>query len=146
MYEEWQSLPEETENVVLVKEDQVQLEETFQEYMYLDKERQRLTKELSLQSEALDVPERVCFYLEQEALIQQLLNQRYDMQQLMTESEWMTQTFEQNRQEMVLLENEWSWSPERPPQLYDNETVQKWRQQQVAYTQALQKDKNRKHS
>ena len=25
--------------------------------MYLDKERQRLTKELSLQSEALDVPE-----------------------------------------------------------------------------------------
>ena len=41
--------------------------------------------------------------LEQEALIQQLLNQRYDMQQLMTESEWMTQTFEQNRQEMVLF-------------------------------------------
>ena len=41
-------------------------------------------------------------YLEQEVLIQQLLNQRYDMQQLMTESEWMTQTFEQNRQEMVL--------------------------------------------
>ena len=40
------------------------------------------------------------------------------MQQLMTESEWMTQTFEQNRQEMVLLENEWSWSPERPPQLF----------------------------
>ena len=69
------------------------------------------------------------------------------MQQLMTESEWMTQTFDQNRQEMVPLENEWSWSPERPPQLfYDNETVQKWRQQQVAYTQALQKDKNRKHS
>lgn len=117
LYEEWQSLPEETENVVLVKEDQVQLEETFQEYMYLDKERQRLTKELSLQSEALDVPEGYAFYLEQEALIQQLLNQRYDMQQLMTESEWMTQTFEQNRQEMVLLENEWSWSPERPPQL-----------------------------
>lgn len=145
LYEEWQSLPEETENVVLVKEDQVQLEETFQEYMYLDKERQRLTKELSLQSEALDVPEGYAFYLEQEALIQQLLNQRYDMQQLMTESEWMTQTFEQNRQEMVLLENEWSWSPERPPQLfYDNETVQKWRQQQVAYTQALQKGQEQK--
>ena len=103
LYEEWQSLPEETENVVLVKEDQVQLEETFQEYMYLDKERQRLTKELSLQSEALDVPEGYAFYLEQEALIQQLLNQRYDMQQLMTESEWMTQTFDQNRQEMVQL-------------------------------------------
>lgn len=67
------------------------------------------------------------------------------MQQLMTESEWMTQTFEQNRQEMVLLENEWSWSPERPPQLfYDNETVQKWRQQQVAYTQALQKGQEQK--
>ena len=78
-------------------------------------------------------------------MIQQLLNQRYDMQQLMTESEWMTQTFEQNRQEMVLLENEWSWSPERPPQLfYDNETVQKWRQQQVAYTQALQKGQEQK--
>ena len=61
LYEEWQSLPEETENVVLVKEDQVQLEETFQEYMYLDKERQRLTKELSLQSEALDVPEGYAF-------------------------------------------------------------------------------------
>ncbi len=54
-------------------------------------------------------------------------------------------TFEQNRQEMVLLENEWSWSPERPPQLfYDNETVQKWRQQQVAYTQALQKGQEQK--
>ena len=61
LYEEWQSLPEETENVVLGKEDQVQLEETFQEYMYLDKERQRLTKELSLQSEALDVPEGYAF-------------------------------------------------------------------------------------
>ncbi|TKP99025.1 hypothetical protein DVY91_14795, partial [Enterococcus faecalis] len=91
-------LPEETENVVLVKEDQVQLEEPFQEYMYLDKERQRLTKELSLQSAALDVPEGYAFYLEQESLIKQLLNQRYDMQQLMTESEWMSQTFEQNRQ------------------------------------------------
>ena len=29
--------------------------------MYLDKERQRLTKELSLQSEALDVPEGYAF-------------------------------------------------------------------------------------
>ncbi|MGH2195777.1 hypothetical protein, partial [Enterococcus faecalis] len=54
-------------------------------------------------------------------------------------------TFEENRQEMVLLENEWSWSSERPPQLfYDNETVQKWRQQQGAYTQALQKGQEQK--
>lgn len=147
MYEEWQSLPEETENVVLGKEDQVQLEETFQEYMYLDKERQRLTKELSLQSEALDVPEGYAFYLEQEALIQQLLNQRYDMQQLMTESEWMTQTFEQNRQEMVLLENEWSWSPERPPQLFmTTKPFKSGANNKLRIRKLFKKDKNRKHS
>lgn len=61
LYEEWQSLPEETENVVLVKEDQVQLEETFQEYMYLDKERQRLTKELSLPVRSARCSRRLCF-------------------------------------------------------------------------------------
>ena len=145
MYEEWQSLPEETENVVLVKRPSSIRRNLSR--IYVPRQRTTTFDQRVISSvRSARCSRRLCFYLEQEALIQQLLNQRYDMQQLMTESEWMTQTFEQNRQEMVLLENEWSWSPERPPQLYDNETVQKWRQQQVAYTQALQKDKNRKHS
>ena len=61
LYEEWQSLPEETENVVFSKRRPSSIRRNLSRIYVPRQERQRLTKELSLQSEALDVPEGYAF-------------------------------------------------------------------------------------
>ena len=66
LYEEWQSPPEETENVVLVKEDQVQLGRNLSR-IYVPRQRTTTFDQRVISSvRSARCSRRLCFYLEQE--------------------------------------------------------------------------------
>jgi len=123
-YEELQALPPQTEVLNLPEGDQAQLEAGYQEFTYVTEELNKVNQDLKLPRAKMTGADLYPFYLEEEANIQQLLNQRFDIQQLVTEVEWLEQAVKQKQQAMKPLEQKWSWSSQQPPCILDFETIQ----------------------
>ena len=121
LYEELQAIEQFQTTTVLSQQEQDELLSVYQQYRFLSEELIRLNQSLATNSETEYATEDYQFYLEQESYIQQLLNQRYEIDKLLSEIKWMTQSFEQNQQELHSLEQKWAWDADQPPQLPFNE-------------------------
>ncbi|MGX7201975.1 hypothetical protein BCR22_05375 [Enterococcus plantarum] len=139
LYEELQSIEQVKTTVLLKPEEQEELLAIYQQHRFLSEELTRLNQEIAAQSETEDHNEDYQFYLKEEEQIQQLLNQRYDIDKLLSEISWMTQSLQQNQQEMFPLERQWGWNSETPPQLsFEEQVVKEMREEIVARAVKLQ--------
>ncbi|MBO0421297.1 ATP-binding protein [Enterococcus plantarum] len=139
LYEELQSIEQAKITVLLKPEEQEELLAIYQQHRFLSEELTRLNQEIAAQSETEDHNEDYQFYLKEEEQIQQLLNQRYDIDKLLSEISWMTQSLQQNQQEMFPLERQWGWNSETPPQLsFEEQVVKEMREEIVARAVKLQ--------
>lgn len=139
LYEELQSIDQLSEAPVIKKEDQDKLLSLYQQHRFLNEELIRLNQSLAVQSEHGDRQEEYQFYLEEEENIKQLLNQRYAIDKLLSEIQWMSQNLEQNQKEMQPLEKQWGWSKQNPPQFaMDEQEVKELRESIVERTVKLQ--------
>lgn len=139
LYEELQSIEQAKTTALLKPEEQEELLAIYQQHRFLSEELTRLNQEIAAQSETEDHNEDYQFYLKEEEQIQQLLNQRYDIDKLLSEISWMTQSLQQNQQEMFPLERQWGWNSETPPQLsFEEQVVKEMREEIVARAVKLQ--------
>lgn len=139
LYEELQSIDELSEAPVINLEDQEKLLSLYQQHRFLYEELIRLNQNLAVQSDHGDQQEEYQFYLEEEENIKRLLNQRYAIDKLLSEIQWMTQNLEQNQKEMQPLERQWGWSKQNPPQFaLDEQEVNELRESIVERTVKLQ--------
>ncbi|MGX7264601.1 ATP-binding protein [Enterococcus crotali] len=139
LYEELQSIEQLKTSTVLTREEQEQLLSMYQQHRFLSEELTRLNQTIAVQSETEEQTDEYQFYLKEEAHIQQLLNQRYDIDKLLSEIKWMTQSLQQNQEEMFPLERKWSWNKETPPQLsFEERVVNEMREEIVARSVKLQ--------
>ncbi|PZL72456.1 hypothetical protein CI088_10555 [Enterococcus plantarum] len=139
LYEELQSIEQAKTTALLKPEEQEELLAIYQQHRFLSEELTRLNQEIAAQSETEDHNEDYQFYLKEEEQIQQLLNQRYDIDKLLSEISWMTQSLQQNQQEMCPLERQWGWNSETPPQLsFEEQVVKEMREEIVARAVKLQ--------
>lgn len=139
LYEELQSIEQAKTTALLKPEEQEELLAIYQQHRFLSEELTRLNQEIAAQSETEDHNEDYQFYLKEEEQIQQLLNQRYDIDKLLSEISWMTQSLQQNQQEMFPLERQWGWNSETPPQLsFEEQVVKEMRDEIVARAVKLQ--------
>ncbi|OJG74850.1 hypothetical protein RV12_GL002267 [Enterococcus quebecensis] len=146
LYEELQTINQSKEKPVLGREDQESLLSIYQQHRFLNEELTRLNQSIATQSETEDQSEDYQFYLEEEEHIQQLLNQRYDIDKLLSEVDWMTQSLQQNQQEMLPLEKQWGWNSVHPPQLsFEEHTVNEMREEMVGRAVKLQNAKTDLH-
>lgn len=123
LYEELQTIKGAKSTTVLSQAEQETLRSIYQQNLFLSEELIRLNQNMAAQSETEDQNEDYQFYLEEEESIQQLLNQRYDIDKLLSEIKWMTHSFQENQQVMLSLEKQWGWSSEQPPELFFEEQV-----------------------
>ncbi|WP_430606779.1 hypothetical protein IGJ55_003049 [Enterococcus sp. AZ170] len=139
LYEELQAIEQSKTTAVLTREEEEQLLSFFQQYRFLSEELTRLNQSIATQSETQDQTEDYQFYLNEEEHIQQLLNQRYDIDKLLSEISWMSQSLQQNQQEMLPLEKQWGWSRENPPQLsFEEQVINEMREDIITRTVKLQ--------
>lgn len=141
LYEELQAIESSKTQAIISPDDQEQLLSIYQQYRFLNEELTRLNQRLGVQTETEDQEEDYLFYLEEEDHFQQLLNQRYEIDKLLSEIEWMSQTLNQNQVEMHELAKKWGWQEERPPQLpFDEQEVNELRTEGIERTVTLQKN------
>ncbi|WP_207694785.1 hypothetical protein DOK67_0000713 [Enterococcus sp. DIV0212c] len=139
LYEELQAIDQAKSITVLSGQDQETLLSIYQQYRFLSEELTRLNQNIAAQSETADQTQDYQFYLEEEEHIQQILNQRYAIDKLLSEIDWMTQSLQQNQQEMLPLEKQWGWNSEQPPQLsFEEDVVNEMRAEIVGRTVKLQ--------
>ncbi|WP_348921050.1 ATP-binding protein [Enterococcus rotai] len=139
LYEELQSIEQSKTLTVLSREEQENLLSIYQQHRFLNEELTRLNQSIAAQSETEDQTDDYQFYLKEEEHIQQLLNQRYDIDKLLSEIQWMTQSLQQNQEELFPLERKWGWNQETPPQLsFEEQAVNEMRDEIVARTVKLQ--------
>lgn len=139
LYEELQSLEQSKTLTVLSREEQENLLSIYQQHRFLNEELTRLNQSIAAQSETEDQTDDYQFYLKEEEHIQQLLNQRYDIDKLLSEIKWMTQSLQQNQEELFPLERKWGWNQETPPQLsFEEQVVKEMRDEIVTRTVKLQ--------
>ncbi|OJG23387.1 hypothetical protein RU98_GL001882 [Enterococcus caccae] len=139
LYEELQSIKQSKTTAVLNREEQETLLSIYQQHRFLNEELMRLNQSIATQSETEGQTDEYQFYLKEEEQIQQLLNQRYDIDKLLSEIKWMTQSLQQNQEEMYPLERKWGWNKKTPPQLsFEEQAVNEMREQIVARTVKLQ--------
>ncbi|MGX7150048.1 ATP-binding protein [Enterococcus ureasiticus] len=139
LYEELQSIEQSKTIAVIQPEEQETLLSIYQQHRFLSEELTRLNQSIAAQSETEDQTDDYQFYLKEEEHIQQLLNQRYDIDKLLSEISWMTQSLQQNQQEMFPLEKKWGWNSETPPQLsFEEQAVNEMRDEIVSRTVKLQ--------
>lgn len=142
LYEELQQIDQSSDmtTVEVDVEEKQQLNDLFQQYRFLNQEILRLNQEIAEQHKNSDQPENYLFYLENEAQIQQLLQQRYEIDKLLEEINWMEQSLQKNQQDMRPLEQQWNWHAEEPPQLFfDEEEAEELRMATIQRTVQLQK-------
>ena len=122
-YDEHQQLsnPNQQMNSEVTTEEKQQLNDLYQQYRFLSQEILRLNQEIAQQNITENLPENYLFYLENEHQFQQLLQQRYEIDKLLEEIEWMEQSFQRNQTDMYPLEQQWKWSAKEPPQLFFDE-------------------------
>lgn len=154
LYEELQQLdPYQVvaEKILVTPKDQEQLQAVYQQNQFLNEELARLSYEIATQSETTEQTELFNFYLREEEKIQTLLNRRYEIEQQLSELDWMEQSLAQNQAEMTQLESQWAWNHQTPPQLFfDEAQVKQLREAEVeraverqnaqTHLQLLQKD------
>ena len=142
LYEELQQI-EQSDSIVSVEansEEKQQLSDLYQQHRFLNQEILHLNQEIAEQNNTNDLPENYLFYLENEAKIQQLLQQRYEIDKLLDEINWMEQSLQKNQQDMHPLEQQWNWCAEEPPQLFfDEQEAEKLRTETIERTVQLQK-------
>ncbi|MFD2307020.1 ATP-binding protein [Enterococcus termitis] len=139
LYEELQSIDQIGEAPVIKLEDQEKLLSFYQQHRFLSEELTRLNQNLGVQGEHEEQQEDYQFYLEEEDNLKQLLNQRYTIDKLLAEIEWMTLSLEQNQQEMQSLEQQWGWSQQTPPQFaLEEQEITEMREAIVARSVKLQ--------
>lgn len=140
LYEELQSIEQSKTTARIKPKVQEELLSIYQQHRFLSEELTRLNQSIAAQSETEDQTEDYQFYLKEEEPIQQLLNQRYDIDKLLSEISWMTQSLQQNKQEMFLLEKQWDWNSETPPQLsFEEQVVNEIKEEIVSRTVKLQR-------
>ncbi|MEI5993711.1 ATP-binding protein [Candidatus Enterococcus mansonii] len=140
LYEELQNIEQSKATAVISNDEQETLRSIYQQYHFLSEELTRFNQNLAVQSESEDLSKEYAFYLEEEDNIQQLLNKRYEIDKLLSEIDWMSQSFQQNLQEMHPLEKQWGWTAAQPPQLpFEEQEVNEMRETLVARTVKLQK-------
>lgn len=142
LYEELQQINQSTSisTVEATPEEKQQLNDLYQQYRFLSQEILRLNQEISEQNNGADHPENYLFYLEKEDQIQQLLQQRYKIDKLFEEINWMEQSLQKNQQDMHPLEQRWNWHAEEPPQLFfDEQQAEHLRMETIERTVQLQK-------
>jgi uncharacterized protein YhaN len=140
LYEELQALeiPKDIHDVS--DEEQAQLENAFQEYTYLTEELQRLNQEIQLPNNKTNATSDLYpFYLKEEVNIQELLQQRYNIQQLVSEIDWLKTKISQNYQELAPLETKWDWSSVAPPRLPEVEMTQQVMEAKISNQVELQR-------
>ncbi|MTD41949.1 AAA family ATPase [Erwinia sp. CPCC 100877] len=126
LYDELQSLGSAAVQTGLDKKAQEQLLAIYQQYRFISEELTRLNHALVVPDETDEQQEAYHFYLQQEVLVQRLLDQRYAIDKLLAEVDWMHQSIQQNIQEMLPLERQWGFQAEQPPQLpFEEEEVAK---------------------
>ncbi|WP_086314451.1 hypothetical protein A5821_002022 [Enterococcus sp. 7F3_DIV0205] len=139
LYEELQSIEHTKTDTVLTPDEKETLLSIYQQHRFLSEELTRLNQNIAAQSETEAQTEDYQFYLKEEGHIQQLLNQRYEIDKLLSEINWMTQSLQQNKQEMFPLEKQWGWNSKTPPQLtFEEQAVNELRDEIVARTVKLQ--------
>ncbi|OJG93412.1 hypothetical protein RV15_GL000014 [Enterococcus silesiacus] len=139
LYNELHTIEQSNSSIIISQEEQERLLSVYQQYRFLSEELLRLNQTIAAQSETEDQTEDYQFYLAEEVHIQQLLNQRYEIDKLLAEVEWMTQSFQQNQQEMLPLEKQWGWQVATVPQLpFGEQEVEKMHDAIVERTIKLQ--------
>lgn len=139
LYEELQSIEQSKTLTVLSREEQENLLSIYQQHRFLNEELTRLNQSIAAQSKTEDQTDDYQFYLKEEEHIQQLLNQRYDIDKLLSEIKWMTKSLQQNQEELFPLERKWGWNQETPPQLsFEEQVVKEMRDEIVTRTVKLQ--------
>ncbi|MGM0219332.1 AAA family ATPase [Enterococcus sp. AZ126] len=139
LYEELQSIEQSKTTIVLKPEEQEHLLSIYQQYRFLSEELTRLNQSIAEQSETEEETDDYQFYLKEEEHIHQLLNQRYDIDKLLSEISWMNQSLQQNQQEMLALEKKWEWNSETPPQLsFEEQEINAMRDEIVSRSVKLQ--------
>lgn len=139
LYEELQSIEQSKTTIVLKPEEQEHLLSIYQQYRFLSEELTRLNQSIAEQSETEEETDDYQFYLKEEEQIHQLLNQRYDIDKLLSEISWMNQSLQQNQQEMLVLEKKWEWNSETPPQLsFEEQEINAMRDEIVSRSVKLQ--------
>lgn len=139
LYEELQAIEQSADRTFLGQSEQEELLSLYQQYRFLNEEQQRLTQTIATQSETEEQSEDYQFYLKESEHIQQLLNQRYSIDKLLSEINWMTESYQQNQQELSSLEKQWGWSSATPPQLsFEEQVVIELRNERVARNGRLQ--------
>ncbi|MHC5227865.1 ATP-binding protein [Enterococcus sp. LJL99] len=142
LYEELQQINQSNEMPVVEAnaEEKQQLNDLYQQHRFLNQEILRLNQEIAEQHKNDDQPENYLFYLENETQIQQLLQQRYDIDKLLEEINWMEQSLQKNQQDMRPLEQQWNWYEKEPPQLFfDEQEAENLRRATIERTVQLQK-------
>lgn len=124
MFEEWRQLQEKQVGTAIVVEEneKEQLLSLYQEYKFLKEEQERLNRAIQSSVANHDRSDEYLFYLNEEEHIKAFLDKRYTINKLLSEIEWMTQSLEQNRQEMSNYEQKWHWTEEQPPRLFFEES------------------------
>ena len=139
LYEELQSIEQSKTTLVLKPEEQEHLLSIYQQYRFLSEELTRLNQSIAEQSKTEEETDDYQFYLKEEEHIHQLLNQRYDIDKLLSEISWMNQSLQQNQQEMLALEKKWEWNSETPPQLsFEEQEINAMRDEIVSRSVKLQ--------
>lgn len=120
LFEEWTDLNKQqtVTSVVVDAREKEQLLSLYQEYKFLKEEQERLNRTIQSNVSGHDRSAEYLFYLNEEEAIKGFLDKRYTINKLLSEIEWMTQSMEQNRQELRSLEQKWGWSEEQPPRLF----------------------------
>lgn len=120
LFEEWTELNKKQvdTSVVVDAGEKEQLLSLYQEYKFLKEEQERVNRTIQSSVGGHDRSAEYLFYLNEEASIKAFLDKRYTINKLVSEIEWMTQSMEQNRQELRSLEQKWGWSEEQPPRLF----------------------------
>lgn len=139
LYEELQAIDQSNITNVLRPDEQENLLSIYQHHRFFSEELTRLNQSIAAQSDTEEQSDDYQFYLKEEEHIQQLLNQRYDIDKLLSEINWMTQSLQQNLEEMTPLEKQWGWNAKTPPQLtFEEQTVNEMKDEIVTRTVKLQ--------
>jgi uncharacterized protein YhaN len=126
LYHELQHLGSNSAQSGLDQQAEEQLLAIYQQHRFIGEELTRLNHTLVVPDDTVEQQEAYHFYLQEEALIQQLLDQRYAIDKLLEEVAWMNHSLQQNIQEMLPLERQWGFQAEQPPQLpFEEEEVAK---------------------
>lgn len=140
LLEELTTLDSVAELPTITHQEQEELQDAYQQYRFLADERIRLNQVQAHAATELGSVEEYQFYLTNQPLINQLLEQRYSIEQLVAEAKWMTDSLYQNEQELNQLAKRWGWSKEQAPQFpFEEQEVQQLWQKHQEQLRQLQK-------